>query len=79
MTGGTVGRFFEVYRFTERCHDVQVAMAPCKIMCMDMLKKAKRPKITFFFAVSPISSTAVQSVSFDHADNFQPGKPPASH
>jgi hypothetical protein len=44
----------------------------------DMQKKAKQPKITFFFTKvfwSSVSPFAIHSTSFEHPDNFRPGTP----
>jgi hypothetical protein len=54
---------------------MKVVIAQYKEVYKDMQKKAKLPKITFFFIESSVSPTTMHSMSFDHPDHFQPGTP----
>lgn len=53
-------------------HYTQAIRAPLEV-CEDIQQKAKHTKMTPFFAVTSISSSAVHSMLLYHNDNFQPG------
>jgi hypothetical protein len=53
-------------------HYTQAVRAPLEV-CEDKQQKKKHTKMTSFFALTSISSSAVHSVLLYHSDNFQPG------